>query len=34
MVGATLLPSGHALNRVPMKNKEKSPYEEWIGKKH
>jgi hypothetical protein len=33
MVGATLLTSYHVLNRVPMKNKEKTPYEEWIGRK-
>jgi hypothetical protein len=29
----TLLTSCHVLNRVPMKNKEKTPYEEWIGRK-
>jgi hypothetical protein len=23
----------HVLNRVPMKNKEKTPYEEWIERK-
>jgi hypothetical protein len=28
-----LLTSCHVLNRVPMKNKEKTPYEEWIGRK-
>jgi hypothetical protein len=27
------LTSYHVLNRVPMKNKEKTPYEEWIGRK-
>jgi hypothetical protein len=32
-VGAALLTSCHVLNRVPMKNKEKTPYEEWIGRK-
>jgi hypothetical protein len=31
---AALLTSCHVLNRVPMKNKEKIPYEEWSGKKH
>jgi hypothetical protein len=29
-----LLTSCHIINRVPMKNKEKIPYEEWIGRKH
>jgi hypothetical protein len=33
-MGAALLTSCHVLNRVPMKNKEKTPYEEWIGRKH
>jgi hypothetical protein len=33
MVGAALLTSCHVLNRVPIKNKEKTPYEEWIGRK-
>jgi hypothetical protein len=33
MVGAALLSSYHILNGVPMKNKEKTPYEEWIGRK-
>ena len=33
MVGEALLASCHVLNRVPMKNKEKTPYEEWIGRK-
>jgi hypothetical protein len=28
-----LLTSYHVLNRVPMKNKEKTLYEEWIGRK-
>jgi hypothetical protein len=28
-----LLTSCHVLNRVPMKNKEKTPYEEWIVRK-
>jgi hypothetical protein len=31
--GAALLTSYHVLNRVPMKNKEKTPYEEWIWRK-
>jgi hypothetical protein len=31
--GAVLLTSCHVLNRVPMKSKEKTPYEEWIGRK-
>jgi hypothetical protein len=33
MVEVTLLTSCHVLNRVPMKNKEKTPYEELIGRK-
>jgi hypothetical protein len=33
MVEAALLISWHVLNRAPMKNKEKTPYEEWIGRK-
>jgi hypothetical protein len=33
MVGAALLTSCHVLNRVPMKSKEKTSYEEWIGRK-
>jgi hypothetical protein len=33
MVGAALLISCHVLNRVPMKNTEKTQYEEWIGRK-
>jgi hypothetical protein len=33
MVGVTLLTSCHVLNRIPMKNREKTPYEEWIGGK-
>jgi hypothetical protein len=32
MVGAALLTSCHVLNRVPVKTKEKTPYEEWIGR--
>jgi hypothetical protein len=28
-----LLTSFHVLNRVPMMNKEKTPYKEWIGRK-
>jgi hypothetical protein len=31
--GATLLTSCHILNRVFIKNKEKTPYEKWIGRK-
>jgi hypothetical protein len=33
MVGAALLTLCHVLNRVPMKSKEKTPYEKWIGRK-
>jgi hypothetical protein len=33
MMGAALLTSCHVLNRVPKKSKEKTPYEEWIGRK-
>jgi hypothetical protein len=33
MVGAALLTSCHVLNRVPIKSKEKTPYEKWIGRK-
>jgi hypothetical protein len=33
MVGAALLTSCHVLNRVFMKNKKNTPYEEWIGRK-
>jgi hypothetical protein len=33
MVGATLLTLCHVLNRVSMKNKEKTQYEEWIERK-
>jgi hypothetical protein len=33
MVGAVLLTSCHVLNRVSMKHKEKTLYEEWIGRK-
>jgi hypothetical protein len=33
MVGAALLSSCHVLNKVPMKKKEKTPYEVWIGRK-
>jgi hypothetical protein len=29
----TLLTSCHVLNRVHMKNKEKTPYKKWIGRK-
>src|SRR3954468_5667883 len=31
--GEALLTSCHVLNRVPNKNKEKTPYEEWAGRK-
>jgi hypothetical protein len=34
MVEMALLTSCHVLNRVPIKNKEKTSYEEWIGRKH
>jgi hypothetical protein len=33
MVGAALLTSYHVLNKVPMKSKKKTPYEEWIERK-
>jgi hypothetical protein len=33
MVGATLLTLCHVLNGVLMKNREKTLYEEWIGRK-
>jgi hypothetical protein len=33
MVETDLLTSYHVLNKVLMKNKEKTPYEEWIGRK-
>ena len=33
MVGEALLTVCHILNRVPNKNKEKTPYEEWVGRK-
>jgi hypothetical protein len=33
MVGGALLTLCHVLNRVSMKNKENTPYEEWIGRK-
>jgi hypothetical protein len=33
MVGMALLTSCYVLNRVLMKNKEKTPYEKWIGRK-
>jgi hypothetical protein len=33
MVGAALLTSCHVLNRVLIKNKENTPYKEWIGRK-
>jgi hypothetical protein len=31
--GEAVLTACHILNRVPMKNKEKTPYEEWIGRR-
>ena len=31
--GEALLTSCHVLNRVPNRNKDKTPYEEWIGRK-
>jgi hypothetical protein len=31
--GETVLTAYHVLNRVPMKNKKKIPYEEWIGRR-
>jgi hypothetical protein len=31
--GEALLTAFHVLNRVPNKNKEKTPYEEWVGRK-
>jgi transposase InsO family protein len=31
--GEALLTACHVLNRVPNKNKEKTPYEEWVGRK-
>jgi hypothetical protein len=33
MVGEALLTICHVLNRVPNKNKEKTPYEEWVGRR-
>lgn len=33
MVGEAVLTSYHVLNKVPIKNKEKTPYEDWIGRK-
>jgi hypothetical protein len=33
MVGVALFTLCHVLNRVPMKNKEKTLYEEWIERK-
>nr|AAL31082.1 putative polyprotein [Oryza sativa Japonica Group] len=32
--GEALLTSNHVLNRVPNRNKDKTPYEIWIGRKH
>jgi transposase InsO family protein len=31
--GETLLTACYVLNRVPMKNKKKTPYEDWIGRR-
>src|SRR6266542_3269429 len=33
MVGEAVLTSSHVPNRVPNNNKEKTPYEEWVGRK-
>jgi hypothetical protein len=33
MAGKALLTACHVLNRVPNKNKEKTPHEEWVGRK-
>jgi hypothetical protein len=33
MMEAALLSSCYVLNRVALKNKENTPYEEWIGRK-
>jgi len=33
MVGWAILSACHTLNRVPMKNKEKTPFEEWENKR-
>src|SRR5438132_10427008 len=33
MVGEAMLTLCHVLNRVPTKNNEKNPYEEWVGRK-
>jgi hypothetical protein len=33
MVEEAILTACHVLNRVPMKNKKKTPYEEWIGRR-
>jgi hypothetical protein len=30
--GEALLTACHVMNRVPNKNKEKTPYEEWVGR--
>jgi hypothetical protein len=32
MVGEALLTTCHVLNKVPNKNKKKTPYEEWVGR--
>jgi hypothetical protein len=32
--GVTLSTLCHVLNRVPIKSKEKTPYEEWVERKH
>ena len=31
--GEALLTACHVLNKVPNKNKDKTPYEEWVGRK-
>jgi hypothetical protein len=33
MVGEVVLTACHVLNRVPKKNKKKTPYDEWIGRR-
>ena len=31
MVGEALLAASHVLNRIPNRNKETTPYEDWVG---
>jgi len=33
MVGEALLTASHVLNRIPNRNKETTPYENWVGRK-